>query len=196
MPANIQSLMYVKEKPWHGLGTRLEKAATSTEAIKAAGLDWQVEKQPVFLKNGINAISRRHAVVRRDNGHPLGIVGERYVPLQNNDAFRFFDAVVGLKEAVYHTAGALGQGEIIWILAKLNGVIRVVGDDITEKYLQLTNRHDGGGSVQILWTPIRVVCQNTLNIALQESQSSLHTSLRHTLNIGSESSRLGKPWVL
>jgi len=184
MSANINTVMYVGEKPWHGLGKRLEKAATAEEAIKAASLDWEVSKEPIFLNKGSAPILKHHAIVRKDQNIPLGIVGDRYVPLQNRSAFSFFDAVVGIKEAIYHTAGALGQGEIIWILAKLNGVIRVVGQDITEKFLLLTNRHDGGGSVQILWTPIRVVCQNTLNVALEGTGQSLHTYLRHTANLG------------
>lgn len=184
MSANVQTMMYVGDKPWHGLGKRLDNAATAEEAIKAAGLDWEVHKEPIYLRNGTTPIPKHHAIVRKDQGLPLGIVGDRYAPLQNRSAFSFFDAIVGLKEAIYHTAGALGQGEIIWILAKLNGVVRVVGDDVTEKYLLLTNRHDGGGAVQILWTPIRVVCANTLSMALSREDEELHTSLRHTRSLG------------
>jgi len=157
-------MMYVGEKPWHGLGTRLENAATSAEAIKAAGLDWNVTKQPLFLEGGMQ-LERALATVREDTGAVLGVVGKVYQPLQNKDAFSFFDAVVGIKEAMYHTAGALGKGECVWILAKLPGVVRVVGDDITEKYLLLTNRHDGWGSATVMFTPIRVVCQSAIRSA-------------------------------
>ncbi|MCG3204283.1 MAG: hypothetical protein KCHDKBKB_00998 [Elusimicrobia bacterium] len=181
MPANINTMMYVGEKPWHGLGKRLEKAATSAEAIAAAGLNWKVDKSPLFLEGG-KKVEGAFATVREDTKQVLGVVGNVYQPLQNKDAFSFFDAIVGIKEAMYHTAGALGQGECVWILAKLPGLIRVVGDDVTEKYLLLTNRHDGWGSVQVLFTPIRVVCQNTLNVAL--SSEGARATLRHTTTIG------------
>ena len=102
--------------------------------------------------------------------------------LQNKDAFSFFDAVVSVKEAMYETAGALGIGERIWLLAKLPGYIKTVGEDITEKYLLLTNTHDGSGSVQVMLTPIRVVCQNTLNVGI--SAGSHKSKIRHTFNMG------------
>jgi phage/plasmid-like protein (TIGR03299 family) len=176
------SMMYTGEKPWHQLGTKVDNALTSEEAIKVAGLNYEVEKQPIFLANGTK-VENQYATVRKDTSVPLGVVGRRYTVLQNDHAFKFADALVGIKEAVYQTAGALGNGEIIWILAKLNGVVEVVKGDITEKYLLLTNRHDGLGSVQIMWTGIRVVCQNTLNMALG-SRNDLSVSLRHTASIG------------
>lgn len=181
MPANINSMMYVGEKPWHGLGRRLENAATSAEAIAAAGLDWQVSKKPLHLEDG-RRVSKAFATVREDTGAVMGVVRGVYQPLQNKDAFRFFDAVVGVKEAMYHTAGALGEGECVWILAKLPGYVRVVGDDVAEKFLLLSNRHDGLGSVNVMFTPIRVVCQNTLNIALQGQE--VKARIRHTATLG------------
>jgi phage/plasmid-like protein (TIGR03299 family) len=184
MPAKINSLFYTGAKPWHGLGTKLEKAATAEEAIVAAGLDWKVEKLPVLAQTpaGLKIVPDQYAVTRLDSNTPLGIVGKRFTPLQNKDAFRFFDSVVGVKEAIYHTAGALGDGEKVWILAQLNGVVRTIGDDITEKYLLLANGHDGSLTLQMLFTPIRVVCQNTLNSAIRNAAVS--HKLRHTASIG------------
>lgn len=169
------SMFYVGQEPWHGLGTKLDGPATSAEAIRAAKLAWEVVKKPLCaVEDGISLpLSRRFAVVRHDLwGKPecrvLGIVGENYTPLQNREAFEFLDPIVGKGEAIYHTAGALRQGERVWILAKLPSDIRVIGDDIAEKYLLLSNSHDGESSVQIKFTPIRVVCQNTLTMALRQ----------------------------
>lgn len=184
------SVFAVGEKPWHGLGTVVEKAATSAEAIKLAGLDYKVEKKPIFImsKDGRSNIEvpDKFATVRMDTYTPLGTVGNRYTVLQNVEAFNLTDALAGVKEAFYHTAGALGHGEIVWILAKLKGVIEVVKGDITEKYLLLMNRHDGMGTVIIKWTGIRVVCQNTLDMALSNTDGEISTSLRHTISMGSK----------
>lgn len=168
------SMFYINEVPWHGLGTKLDKPATAQEAITVAHLDWKVVKLPLFAGSKRIPVPDRFAVVRRTGDliaktdPVLGIVSNEYTPLQNRDAFAFFDPIVGQNAAIYHTAGALGQGERVWILAKLPGHIRVVGDDITEKYLLLSNSHDGKSSVQIKFTPVRVVCQNTLTLALND----------------------------
>ena len=167
------SMFYINEVPWHGLGTRLDKPATAHEAITAARLDWKVVKLPLFAGSKRIPVTDRFAVVRRtgdliQHTDPvLGVVSHEYTPLQNQQAFQFFDPIVGQNAAIYHTAGALGKGERVWILAQLPGHIRVAGDDITEKYLLLSNSHDGKSSVTIKFTPVRVVCQNTLTLALK-----------------------------
>ena len=169
------SMMYVDDPPWHGLGTQLDGPATAEEAIRAARLDWAVGKIPLAAYNGSKwrEVPGQYAIVREDrwgqgsDDAVLGAVGGDYMPLQNAEAFQFFDPIVGQNAAVYHTAGALGRGERIWILAKLPEGIRVVGDDITDKYLLLCNSHDGTSAVQVKFTPIRVVCQNTLTMALK-----------------------------
>ena len=169
------SMFYVRDAPWHGLGQKLDGPATAAEAIKAARMDWTVRKIPLHASDGKIELTLpdKYAVVRADLwGQPgcraLGIVGRDYRPLQNRDAFAFFDPIVGQSAAIYHTAGVLGDGERVWILAKLPKEIRVVGDDIAEKYLLLSNSHDGQSSVQMKFTPIRVVCQNTLTMALSQ----------------------------
>lgn len=165
------SLCYAGETPWHGLGTRLDRPATAAEAIAAAGLGWTVSKAPLRADTAAGPVPVPDAfAVLRDGVQPapvLGVVGRDYTPLQNAEAFAFFDPLVGQDAAIYHTAGALGRGERVWLLAKLPGQVRVVGDDIAEKYLLLANSHDGRGSVQIRFTPVRVVCQNTLALALR-----------------------------
>lgn len=170
-------MMYYGEIPWHELGTRLQKPATSEEAIVAAGLDWEVVKKPVYVKLDKRfQVKDTFAMVRKDKWQKnecdiLGVVGKNYTPVQNKDAFNFFDSIVGDKKAIYHTAGSLSDGKIIWILAKLPGYIRVVGNDISEKYLLLSNSHDGSSMVQIKFTPIRIVCQNTLTIAMNKGET-------------------------
>jgi phage/plasmid-like protein (TIGR03299 family) len=181
MPADLSShegkveMMYVREEPWHRLGTKLSEPATAAEAIEAAHLGWEVKKVPIYVKTlrRHQQIPNRFGIVRGDqitkSGAPvLGIVGAKYRPLQNRIAFEWFDGIVGAGAAIYHTAGALGHGERVWILAKLPGEIKVVGDDITDKYLLLSNSHDGESSVQVKFTPVRVVCKNTLTMALSQ----------------------------
>ena len=185
MSANVKKMMYVGEEPWHGLGTRLDKEATAKEALEAAEMNWTVSKRPVFIKVGKSTIRipDKFAVTRDDNNIPLGVVGKTYQPLQNKDAFSFFDAVVGEKSAIYHTAGALGEGEKLWILAKMPGDVRIEGtDDVTKKYILLYNSHNGTTSVRMMITPIRVVCQNTLNMAMEHGENKAW--VRHSTNIG------------
>lgn len=190
-------MFYVGEKPWHKLGTQLEKPATAAQALKAANLNWKVTKVPMFgISNSSVITSNKFGVVREDKiGLPdcqiFGVVSESYEPLQNIEAFKFFDNIVGQGEAIYHTAGALGVGERIWILAKLPNDIVVKGEDIVNKFLLLSNSHDGTKSVQIKFTPIRVVCQNTLNQAISGSgktfsvthQKNIHRKLSETSNL-------------
>jgi phage/plasmid-like protein (TIGR03299 family) len=164
------AMMYAGEVPWHGLGTRLEEPATAREAIEAAGLDYLAELKTIRTTDDVPVPSRK-AVVRSDSGDVLGVVGNSYVPVQNHQAFGFLDAVVADGGLRYHTAGALGKGERIWMLAKLPDDIRVKGsDDITEKYLLLSNSHDGSSSLRVHFTPIRVVCSNTLAIAARNGR--------------------------
>lgn len=187
------SFFSVKEKAWHGLGQIVESYPTSAEAIKFAGLDYTVEKRPLFTYDSENHSANKetdiiipeievpdfYATIRTDNEQVLGVVGKEYEVIQNRDAFSFFDAIVGGKEGIfYETAGALGKGEKIFITAKLPGYIRVGTDDLIEKYLFLTTSHDGYGSITAAFTPVRIVCNNTLNAALGNMSNCI--KIRHT----------------
>ncbi|MEZ5941144.1 MAG: DUF932 domain-containing protein [Planctomycetaceae bacterium] len=159
------AMMYAGETPWHGLGTKLDEPATAAEAIEAAGLDYQVNLRPIETDDGI-LIPQRKAVIRTDSNQVLGVVGNSYQPVQNHDCFGFLDSVVEDGRLRYHTAGALGQGEKIWMLAKLPDEIRIKdSDDVTEQFLLLSNSHDGSSALRVFFTPIRVVCANTLGVA-------------------------------
>jgi len=182
------AMMYVGQEPWHGLGTKLEHPATAEEAIKAAHLDWTVKKIPLYAwgEGVAYPIDDKFTVVPvhlwgQEKCPTFGIVGRDYTPMQNHEAFQFFDPIVGEGAAIYHTAGALDEGRRIWLLAKLPSDIEVAAGDITHKYLLLSNSHDGTGSVQIKFTPTRVVCHNTLTMALQEGESAIRVP--HTRDI-------------
>jgi phage/plasmid-like protein (TIGR03299 family) len=122
-----------------------------------------------------------YATVRMDTGEVLGFVKDSYEPIQNIDAFTFFDNLVAKDEAIYEAAGFLGKGELVWILAKLPGYIKVHGNDIVKKYLLLTNSHEGSAHVRAKVTPIRVACNNTLTSALQGAGD---VQISHTADVG------------
>ena len=167
MTANVETMFYNTMVPWHGLGTKLDNVATAEEAITAAQLDWEVKSMPLYVHNAkgrMHQVEGLRAIQRRTDGKVLSVLGEDYIPVQNANAFTFFDAVVGNHEAHYETAGSLNGGKRIWILAKVDGSISVRGDEI-HKYLLLCNGHDGQMAVKMFFTPIRVVCQNTLEAA-------------------------------
>lgn len=172
------SMMYCGEMPWHRLGQRLDNPATAEEAIIAAGLDYEVQLTPLATMDGLD-VPQRKAVVRYDRQDILGVVGNNFVPIQNRQAFGFLDAIVGENKLRYHTAGALGKGEKIWMLAKLPDQIRVKNsDDVVDKFLLLSNAHDGSAALRVLFTPVRVVCQNTLSVALRQGENQ-GISIRH-----------------
>jgi len=191
----IHSFFSVKEKPWHGLGKIIQDYPTSKEAIQFAGLNYTVEKTKVFtihkrnenFNNNENKMVPRieipdfYATVRTDTDQVLGVVGKDYVLVQNEDAFSFFDSIIGGDGILYETAGALGNGERIFITAKLPDYIKVGNNDLIEKYIFLTTSHDGYGSISAAFTPIRIVCNNTLTAALSNCKNSI--KIRHTQNV-------------
>lgn len=170
----VESMFYVREKPWHGLGVSVEEAPTSAEALRLAGLDWSVEQKEIRISGGAK-IPNYKANVRSSDQKLLGIVTDRYKVIQNQDAFTFTDNLIG-DDVRYETAGSLQDGKKIWLLAKMPE--RTFLGDAMEPYLCFSNTHDGSGAVRVCMTPVRVVCNNTLNLALSQARRSW--SVRHT----------------
>jgi phage/plasmid-like protein (TIGR03299 family) len=196
MSHNVESMFYTREKPWHGLGLSVESAPTSADALRMAGLDWDVTTAPVVV--GGQELPNYRATVRPsarmlnledgteivdDDGNlcyhepaVLGIVSDRYQIIQNAEAFAFTDSLVGGGDVTYETAGSLRDGRLVWMLAKLPQT--KILDDEVEPYICFTNSHDGSSAIRVCCTPVRVVCNNTLNLALSSAKRSWAT--RHT----------------
>jgi phage/plasmid-like protein (TIGR03299 family) len=169
----------VGEVPWHGLGAELDAPATGEVAIQAAGLDWAVSTHELFLADGTKVPMSR-GVRRDDNGAILGTVGTKWRPIQNVEAFSFLDGVTN-SEIRYETAGALGEGEKVWLLGRIEGEVRVGKDDVVRKHLLLSNNHNGEGALHGFFTPIRVVCANTLSAAFGRKEDVREgVSIRHS----------------
>lgn len=175
MAANVEDMFYVRETPWHGLGTRVLTAPTSKEALGLAGLDWQVVQEPIYTETE-ELIEGYKANVRDSDRKVLGVVTDRYKVIQNEEAFAFTDELLG--EGVrYETAGSLQGGKKVWLLAHMPHEYIISGERISP-YLVFSNTHDGSGAIKVALTPIRVVCNNTLNLALntaKRSWSMIHT---------------------
>ena len=181
MAAGVESMFYVREKPWHGLGTSVEEAPDSERALVLAGLDWNVVQKPIYLDHG-EEINGFKANVRDSDGSVLGVVSDRYKVVQNKEAFAFTDTLLG--EGVrYETAGSLQGGKKVWMLARLPREYIISGERISP-YLVFTTSHDGSGAVKVAVTPIRVVCNNTLNLALRSANRSF--SMMHTQSVQSK----------
>ena len=186
MPANVQSMAYYGERPWHRLGKEVPKGVTAEEMIKAADLDWEVALRPAQGARQINRRGEfsRYEVVRLPKPGiskgpiSLGLVTRRYQPLQNAEAFKFFDSIVDEGKAYFETAGALGDGERVWVMARMPEPIEIVRGDKCWNYLLLSNTHNGEGAVIVKFTFKRVVCQNTLMIALKDGQKAYR--VRHS----------------
>lgn len=173
------------QKPWHGLGTVVNGLLTASEAIQAAHLDWTVAGQPVTVNgkqlpfpNGEKRDTWQ-GICRMDTGDCLGIMRGQYTPIQNVEAFSFFDRLIGQGQACYDTAGALRGGRQVWLLAKVDGSFQLNGDEHRQYGLMLTS-HDGSYSLQVQWVTERVVCANTLSVALSGATNSC--KIRHTSN--------------
>lgn len=186
MSANVETMFTNRTKPWHGLGTIVSHALTSEDALVAAGLDWTVEQRKIYTDNGI-ALSGYLANVRNTDEKVLGVVTERYQVVQNEEAFAFTDELLG-QGVRYETAGSLQEGRKTWMLAKLPSEYIMLGDRITP-YLVFSNSHDGSGAIRVAMTPIRVVCQNTLNLALRQASRCWSTNHIGDMSLKMEEAR-------
>lgn len=178
MPANVETMFSVRETPWHGLGRIIMDAPASREALELAGLDWQVESRNIYSGTG-TMIPGYRANVRSTDDAVLGVVSDRYRIVQNEEAFQFTDDLLG-EGVTYETAGSLQGGKKVWMLARLPRKYLIAGDQVVP-YLVIFNSHDGSSGVKVAMTPIRVVCQNTLNLALNTAKRSW--TARHTENV-------------
>lgn len=196
MAANVESMFYVRETPWHGLGTRVMTAPDSRNALIYAGLDWKVIQKPVYTEDD-HLIPGYKANVRDSDNQVLGVVTDRYKVVQNEEAFAFTDELLGMGVR-YETAGSLQNGRKVWLLAKLPQEYIITGEQISP-YLVFFNSHDGSGAIKAALTPIRVVCNNTLNLALQTAKrtwSTIHTGdIRSKMKEAEESLLLSRKYM-
>ncbi len=169
MSANVETMFYTREKPWHGLGTKVEDAPTSVDALRLAGLDWNVMQESIFTETG-DAIAGYRVNIRDRDRKVLGVVSDRYKIIQNREAFAFTDTLLGYGVR-YETAGSLQEGKRVWLLARLPREY-IIAEEQISPYLVFSNSHDGNGAVRVALTPIRVVCNNTLNLALATASRS------------------------
>ena len=178
MSAEVETMFSTRVTPWHGLGNVVSEAPDSRTALQVAGLDWNVLQKDVYTQEGF-FIPGYKLNYRDSDFQQLGIVTDRYKVVQNVDAFRFTDDLLGAG-VKYETAGSLQGGRRTWILAKLPEQYIIAGDKITP-YLLVMNSHDGTSSIKVCMTPVRVVCNNTLNLALSTAKRMWQT--KHTENI-------------
>lgn len=183
----VETMMYVGETPWHGLGKEIPegKKLGIDEALVAAGLDWEVDLRRLYTEDGhtLLNIHERYAVCRRKDNTVLGIVGPGYTPLQNKEAFAWFQPFLDTADVTLETAGSLKGGSQVWVLAKIRRASLTVGAaDEVAHYVLLSNSHDGSLAVRVGFTPIRVVCNNTLCFA-HRSEASQLLRVRHTARL-------------
>lgn len=176
MPADVGEMFYTDETPWHGLGVALAKPATVAEALKVGGLNWNVgEVDLLTADRPPSPVSKRKAIVRLDraaghDGRVLGVVHLGFQPVQNQDGALLFDAIFGHGRPVYHTGGYLGNGEVVWLLAKIDRELQIAPDDVVQPYALFANSHDGSMAFNIRLTTVRVVCRNTLALAMRDKK--------------------------
>lgn len=166
----VETMAYAGEVPWHGLGNSVPSDLSPAQMLEAAGLNWQVNKIPAFFEvNGVRKGTGRSVLVRSTDNRVLDVVTDDWYPMQNADAFEFFHEYCAAGDMQMHTAGSLRKGQIVWCLAKINESFELFGGDQVDSFLLFTNPHKFGQSIDVRFTPIRVVCNNTLTVSLNMS---------------------------
>lgn len=175
MVNGVAQMAYAGDTPWHGLGTQVSDDITTDGMMEAAGLDWSVTKQPMYYMDDLGEMGEvpgKSALVRSSDNKVMDIVGSDWNPVQNAEAFDFFREFVDAGDMKMHTAGSLKDGKMVWALAKVNDGFTIKtdqGEDSVESYLLFSNPHQYGKSIDVRFTPIRVVCNNTLTLSLNQN---------------------------
>lgn len=181
--SGVETAVFAGGPAWHGIGNNVAGVLTAEEAIQKSGLDWDVSLTPVEMNidgRHVNVPNRR-AVRRMTDNSCLGIVSPGYFPVQNSEAFTFFDSIVDDGDAKYETAGSLSGGKRVWMTAKVGDTIQIAGNDDHNLYLLLVNDHDGTGALKIVTTLIRAVCENTVTAGIRQNKSSWSLNHRRPL---------------
>ena len=168
----VETMAYAGELPWHGLGVKVIDDLTPEQMMQKAGVDWSVEKQDLVTAGG-STVKSKQALVRLSDGEVLDIVGKGWNPVQNAEAFNFFEEYVRAGDMQMHTAGSLNGGKMVWALAKTNESFELFNGDVTENYFLFSNPHEFGKAIDIRMTPIRVVCNNTLTLSLSQDSNAM-----------------------
>jgi len=165
----VETMAYAGQVPWHGLGVPVSNDLTPNQMMVKAGVDWKVQEVDTFVRfNNQEMATGQKALVRETDGRILTTVGENWNPVQNEDAFEFFSEYVMEGDMEMHTAGSLKNGQMVWALAKIKESFELFKGDTVESYLLFSNPHQYGKSIDVRFTPIRVVCNNTLTLSLEE----------------------------
>ena len=189
----VETMAYAGQVPWHGLGVPVSNDLTPAQMMDKAGLNWNVREVESFIEfDGKRMPTGQKSLVRDTDGRILTNVGENWNPVQNETAFEFFSEYVMTGDMEMHTAGSLKDGQMIWALAKVKDSFELFGGDQVDSYLLFSNPHQYGKSIDVRFTPIRVVCNNTLTLSLDsKSANSVKVGHRTEFNAEEVKSALG-----
>ena len=193
MAHQVETMAYAGEVPWHGLGVPVNNDLTPNQMMKKAGLDWTVEQIDSYVQVGDKKVpTGMKALVRSSDNKVLTNIGQVWNPVQNEDAFNFFSEYVLKGDMEMHTAGSLKGGQLVWALAKVKESFDLFGGDTVESYLLFSNPHKYGFSIDVRFTPIRVVCNNTLSLSLEaKAERSVKVGHRTEFNADEVKKALG-----